>query len=325
MPLNIVRGVDKSKPKRLMVYGEGGIGKTTFGSSIPGALIFDLEDGANDIGPPRLDSEKLPTYAKVKDAVASLTRDREGFAALVIDTGDKLEAMLQQHVCAVAKKTSIEEFGYGKGYQYALEEWRVFLKALELLQQKQGLDVVILAHAHVKPHDMPDGQKYDRWTPKMHDKASGLLREWVSAQLFARTVVSTYAEKGEKRKAFSDGARVVETSFNPAWWSKNRWGLPPQLPLDWGAIVEAYEAGAPSPLVDLQGEANDLFKRLSPDRQAKAEPVLAAAWNNERGLETFINQCKVRLAQAPRPATDQPMQETALCPFKTARSTTAKC
>ncbi len=67
------------------------------------------------------------------------------FHTFVIDTADWLEKLLIEHVCQRNNKTSIEDFGYGKGYIVLAEEFTKFLASLDPLLAR-GMHVLLLAH-----------------------------------------------------------------------------------------------------------------------------------------------------------------------------------
>lgn len=55
---------------------------------------------------------------------------------------------------------------------------------------------------------------------------------------------------GKKRKAQGGGERVMYTAHNPCWDAKNRFGLAPELPFDFGQIAHLFgvsPASAPAP------------------------------------------------------------------------------
>ena len=76
----------ENKPPRIMVYGQEGVGKSTFGASAPGAIFIQTEDGLGEI-----DCRKFPLARNFGDVVAALTalRDEDhNFRTVVIDSLD---------------------------------------------------------------------------------------------------------------------------------------------------------------------------------------------------------------------------------------------
>ena len=123
----------------------------------------------------------------------------------------------------------------------ALEFWRAFLDGLNALRDERGMAVILIAHSEIRRFDSPETEPYDRYQPKLHARASALLREHVDAVLFANYRVSTVrAEVGFNKKvarAVGNGDRLLHTAERPAFLAKNRFGLQEQLPLDWAALA----------------------------------------------------------------------------------------
>lgn len=234
-----------AKPIRVLLYGVEGIGKSTFAACAPSPIFMGAEDGTSE-----LDVARFPQPQHWFDAlegIQHLTVDAHEYKTLVIDTLDWLEPFCWQAVCERANVTTIEDFGFGKGYNAALDEWRVFLGRLERLRQVKSMNVIMLAHSWVKSFKNPEGDDYDRYEMKLHGKTAGLLKEWCDVVLFANYETFTKKGKGkaDRAKATDSGARVVHSQRRAAWDAKNRYDLPEDLPLDWSTFFEAVGAHRP--------------------------------------------------------------------------------
>lgn len=234
------------RPMRLLVYGTEGIGKSTFAANAPSPIFLASEDGTAELDVARFQPPR--TWGDVLEAIAELTTGAHEYRTFVVDTLDWLEPICWQHVITQAhdpKIKSIEAFGYGKGYQAALDTWRVFLAALERLRNVRSMHVVLLAHAWIKSFANPEGDSYDRYELKLNAKASGALKEWCDAVLFARYETFTLKDERKRVRGVSSGARVIHTQRTAAWDAKNRYDLPDTLPLDFAAFAEAVAARRP--------------------------------------------------------------------------------
>lgn len=225
---------------RVLVYGVEGVGKTTLAAATPTPIFLGAEDGSGHLDVPRFPA---PTsWADVKSAVEVLLVEKHDFRTLVLDTVDWAEPLLWDFICARDSKKSIEDYGYGKGYQAAIDEWRVFLTQLEKLRGV-GVNVMLLGHSQLKLFKNPEGDDFDRYELKLNAKAGGLIKEWCDAVLFANH--ETFAKRDEKTKrvkGISTGARWLYTTRTAAYDAKNRFGFPDMLPLSW-PDVEAAMAG----------------------------------------------------------------------------------
>jgi len=128
-------------------------------------------------------------------------------------------------------KTGIEDYGYGKGYVYLAEEIGKFLKALDVLRMEQGMNIILVAHSHVKRMDCPDSDGFDRYEMKLEKKTCPIIKEWVDDLFFINYKNEVYEDDNGKKKAMG-GKPVIYTSYRPQWDAKNRHDLPDELPLD---------------------------------------------------------------------------------------------
>ena len=228
---------------RVVAYGPEGIGKSTFAAQMPGAIFIDVEGGTNQLPVARL--PKPTSWTMLTDEIRAV---RDGqvpeCTTLVIDTADAAEVLCIRHICAKFSKDGLEDFGYGKGYTYAEEE---FGRLLDLLTEvtERGRNVVLLSHAIMRKFERPDETgAYDRFELKLSKKVAPKVKEWCDMLLFLdyKTFVST--DSNGKAKA-SGGERVIRTSHNPCWDAKNRLGLPECMSLnpDTAAKIAGLMAG----------------------------------------------------------------------------------
>lgn len=231
--MNISKG-RINRAKKVVIYGPEGIGKSTFASQFPDPLFCDTEGGTYDLDVNRLDR---PDSAQMIYECIDLVKNHPDICAtFVLDTADWAEKLLSKAVCARSKKQGIEDFGYGKGYTYLMEEFGKLLNMLEDIVEI-GINVVVTAHAELKKFEQPDeAGAYDRWSLKLTKQDSPLLKEWADAVLFIN--YKTYVEKTDNNKhKASGGKRVMYTAHHPCWDAKNRWGLPEECDFDYSVIA----------------------------------------------------------------------------------------
>ena len=243
--LESIQSGRENKPPRIMVYGQEGVGKSTFGASAPGAIFVQTEDGLGEI-----DCRKFPLAQNFGDVVAALTalRDEDhNFRTVVIDSLDWLERLIFDEVCKEFGVRSIEKAdgGYGKGYVDALVHWRKVLSLLDDLRNQRGMMVILVAHAKVERFEDPENMAYDRYAPRLHKHAASLISEWVDAVMFAMKRMRV-SKDGDARAIASPigadgGERILRTNGSPACVAKNRFGLPNEIPLQWDAFLQAYQ------------------------------------------------------------------------------------
>jgi hypothetical protein len=281
---------------RVLLYGVEGVGKSTFAANAPNPVFLAAEDGTA-----QLDVARFPepeTWADVFDALDELTRSQHDFRSLVIDTLDWLEPICWASVVQRGgpKIKSIEDYGFGKGYTAALDEWRLFLAALERLRNARGMHVVMLAHSWIKTFKNPEDDDYDRYEMKLHAKAGGMLKEWCDAVLFARyETFTTKDDKTKRVRGVSSGARVVHTQRTAAWDAKNRYDLPETLPLEWSAFHEASQARRPLETGVLRARIQGLLQHAGDELKTKVEDTVAKAGDDAAQLARIADRLAARI------------------------------
>lgn len=284
---SLIRG-KQTRPLRVVLFGTEGIGKSTFGSQAPNPIFLGAEEGTD-----HLDVVRFPqpeTFQDVRDAIRTLIHDPHEFQTLVVDTLDWLEPLIWSHICQRDGKVNVEDYGYGKGYVAALDEWRVLAADLERLRNARGMHVVLLAHCWIKPFKNPTGDDFDRYEMKIHAKAAGLLKEWADVVLFANYETLAYKDERTKRvKGISTGSRLIFTNRTAAYDAKNRFSLPNQLPLDWNEFWTAVREGKPADPVEIEAAIRTNLQVLAEADQAQALAAIDRAAGDPTKLSQLLN------------------------------------
>lgn len=243
--MNIIKGMN-TKPLKVVIYGPEGIGKSTFASHFPAPLFIDTEGSTDHMDVAR--TESPTSLAMLMGLLTELRANNQGFKTLVIDTIDWTEKLCIEAVCSKNAKSGIEEFGYGKGYTYVYEEMGRILNLLSDIRDA-GMNIVLTAHAAIRKFEQPDEMgAYDRWELKLINapkcNSCAMVKEWADMVLFAsyKTYAVAADKDGKKFKA-RGGERVMYTSHDPCWDAKNRFGLAPELPFDFGQIAGLFSGG----------------------------------------------------------------------------------
>ena len=241
----------RQRKRRLMIYGQDGIGKSTFAAQAPTPLFIQTELGLSDIR----GVKALPRCKTFLDFAGYVKQIREAetvpFEALIIDSLTGLETLVKQQALADYNNENsksldaYESIPYGAGPAWALKVWRLILDRLEEINIDKDIWVILVGHVQIEPFKNPAGDNYDRYVPKLEKTASAAVREWCDEYFFATQVVHVATDgKGfqERRKAVGSGDRVLKTAGAAAFLAKRRIQMPDTIPLSWSAYLEYVEA-----------------------------------------------------------------------------------
>lgn len=264
----------KQEPLKVIIYGPEGVGKSSLAAQFPNPVFVDVESGTAQLDVAR--TPKPTSWSMLRGIVEELTKNTQGFQTLVIDSADWADKLAIDEICAKANKAGIEDFGYGKGWQYLADEWKRMLDLLTKLQVTQGMNVVFVAHSWMRKFEQPDeAGAYDRYELKMEKKSAGILKEWACAILFCnyRTIV---VDVDGKKKA-QGGKRVIYSTFHPCWDAKNRHGLEDELELNIKSLAPLFTSiPAPNMTPDPESEP-----KLEPEQTdgGRPEGIPDELWN----------------------------------------------
>jgi hypothetical protein len=295
----ILKSVKKErveKPMRVVLVGIDGIGKSTFGSQAPAPIFIGAEDGTSELEVCRYPGEPK-SWNDIFTAIQVLATEGHEFKTLVLDTVDWAEPLCWAHVCSENNWKSMEASPFYRAYGVAQDQWRRLLAALDHLRATKGMHIILLGHSIVKTFRNPEGEDYDRYQLKLHDKSAALLREWADAVLFASYETFT-VEKGSRSIGVSNGARVLHTERRAAFDAKNRYNLPPKLALDWNEFDAAVKARATASSDELRQRIAKMLEELGDAAfAATARTVVDKAGGDPIELSKIANKVAARLGR----------------------------
>jgi hypothetical protein len=288
------------RAKKVVLYGPEGIGKSTLASQFPNPVFIDTEGSTTELNVQRL--PKPTSWEMLKQQIQWVKQQGPSrFGTLAIDTIDWAEMLCNESICAQHNKKGIEDFGYGKGYIYAAEEFGRFLNLLSDVIEA-GIHVVLTAHAQIVKFEQPDEMgAYDRYQLKLGAKTgsrtAALVKEWADIVLFInyKTFSVAVDDKGRKHKG-QGGARVVYSTHHPAWDAKNRHGLPDEFPLDYSYIAHIFDgttkqAQTPAATIQTQPAPDQAVSAqtisTTADPVSGVEDAARQAWGSMTGGEEF--------------------------------------
>lgn len=222
--LSLIKKSERGTTEKIVLYAPEGWGKTTWASKAPDPIFISAEDGLKGISVDVFPEAK--TWDDVKKYVESLRLEKHNYRTLVLDTVDWTEHLCHKFLLERDKKTSIEDYGYGRGYVLSFEEWKTLLSPLDSLRKEKNMHIVFLAHSAIKVFNNPSGENFDRWELKTDRRVSSLIKEWSDCLLFGTYDISVDVKTGaSKGKAYDGEKRIINCNHSAAWDAKNRYGI----------------------------------------------------------------------------------------------------
>lgn len=208
------------KPSVLMlVYGQGGVGKTTFTSTAPKALLADCENGSKYFGLRgiKMDVASIENWGDIQEFYKYVkTSPHE---TIVVDPIGELMEKLKVHIINSKEKKWVQYDGSLTiaGWGEMKDRMRQFVKAVRDLNKH----MILVAHVEEKDDD---GKIVKR--PKIMTKLSEEMIALVDVVGFMEVVKSVNPQTGEP-----EDKRIIRVQPSEKYESKDRTG---QL----GAIIE---------------------------------------------------------------------------------------
>lgn len=211
-------------PQRVTLYGPGGIGKSTLAALAPNPVFLDIEGGTRDMDVQRVDG--IETFADLRACLQSSALD--AYKTVVVDTATKAEEWAIRHTLDHVKHekggtvTSLEGYGFGKGYQHVYDTFLLLLADLDS-QVRRGRNVILIAHDCIADVPNPVGDDFIRFEPHLQAPKSGKASirnrvvQWSDHVLFLGYDIISEGGKGK-----GGGTRTIYTSEMPDHIAKSR-------------------------------------------------------------------------------------------------------
>jgi hypothetical protein len=242
--MKITKG-KQARAQRVVLYGVESVGKSTFAAQFPNPLFLDIEGGTSHLNVDRCD---IGSWKQLTDSLAEAKAT--DYQTIVIDSADWAERLCVEDLLASSKKTSIEDFGFGKGWVMVAERMSRMLASIDTLIDA-GKNVVLIAHSKIVRFEAPDAlAAYDRYELKLSKQSSPLLKEFADELWFLRFKTKVSTTDTGKGKGIGGKERILLTTHSAAYDAKTRSGLAEELPLEWASVSHLFPTAkaAPAPV-----------------------------------------------------------------------------
>jgi len=297
-----IKESNPAKPVRIMVYGPEGVGKSTLGAKSDSPIFISPEGGTDQLtdaqGSPVKSIADVNTWDDVISSLNSLMNEKHEFKTLVLDSADWIEKLAHQKIIGESGKDIIRaNGGYGAGYRQSENMHKHLIELLAQLREKKNMNIVIIAHTHVRPVKDPEMlEQYDSFEIKCHEFVSSLYREWVDGLFFVRFNTFLKTDESGKSKALTDGSRTLYTVKKPAFQAKNRYGMPESIEftLDaWKTISQYAKKGIVQETSEMiYFEIQEMLKVAPEDIKQKAIENTEKNKSNKKQLVAIRDRLK---------------------------------
>lgn len=235
---------------RMVVAALEKMGKTTFTSQAPDALLVPLEVGFAGVSVAKTDMLQSleQTVAFIDEVTYYAKLGQFPYRTIIFDSATALERFIHDAVIRRdpqykpgAKKTITMETahgGYGKAYNLANEEFDSLLAKLDMLAVYAGINIIFTCHVFSSKLMDPTAGEYDSWDLLLHSpknqKTYGKrerIAQWADVIGFLYEPVFVSSEGNMNRAVSQNKGRVLGLSRTPSYVAGNRFGLSGEAPI----------------------------------------------------------------------------------------------
>jgi len=233
-----IKAKPEKKPQFTVIYGKGGIGKSTMASYSPYPIIIPV---GKETGHERMCVPKFPSYAEmnltpinhVYACMQWVLRAEHTRKTLIIDNVGSYREGVDDDVEDSNKGVDLK--AYGKGAAFGYPYWTRLLSGVDAVMKQRDMHVILLGHDGSYNVNNPDGSYYQKISinaPRGENtNVQGLLEARAHNVLYVKGEDQIIADKrgivnkdGPVKKYATSGAtrRVVYTKPRGDFFAKSR-------------------------------------------------------------------------------------------------------
>lgn len=235
-----------------ILYGQNGIGKTTFAAMPPNTLFADIEKGMPEM---LRDTPRFPieNFSQLRALLQQLREQQHPYHHVVIDSVSALNQKLVTEVCIEQKWTlpdgrndmGEKGFGaFGRGDKVIAEKYAILNDDVLKLKEQRNIAVTLLGHVRTAKVKTPDTDEYSRYDIMLPMQAIEVLTQRADIVAFMSYPVTVVKKEGQRsgpgQAIGEDDARLYLTS-TATHNAKNRYGMPPFITIPRGNPVAGFQ------------------------------------------------------------------------------------
>lgn len=208
------------------LYGPGKVGKTTFGSQMPNALILAFEKGYNAL--PNTFAQDVTSWADMTIILRQLKQKdvKEKFQSIIVDTIDIAAAACEKYIIDQNDVDTLNQIPYGQGWIQVKRELETTFRTITQL----GYAVLFISHDKEKTFKRQDGTEYNQMVPTLSNSYNEIIKNMVDIYGYAHLII----KNGEPTRVLT--LRSFDNSIDCG--SRFRY-MKPEIPFSYEALVEA--------------------------------------------------------------------------------------
>jgi hypothetical protein len=227
---SVVPWIGTGQGEKIILYAPSGMGKTTLAAMAPDPVFVGCDDGGRKTfnpktGQPILHVPDVETFGDVRAVLQSSVFDDH--ASVVVDTVTMLQHWSLPHMLATiphekgTRVTSIEGYGYGKGFRHLFDLMHTILVDCDRLV-RAGKNIILIAQEAAVAETNTAGENYLKSGPNLHHSDKQSVRkdyiEWADHVFRIGWENATV----EARKITPVRGRVVGTQPDATFEAKSR-------------------------------------------------------------------------------------------------------
>lgn len=234
-----------------VIYGQNGIGKTTFAAMPPNTVFADVERGI----PERL--RNIPRFqinslAEQIGMFEALRTQQHNYSHVVIDSLSALNNKLTEEICREQKWTlpdgrpDVGEkgyTGYGRGEKIAGEKFAALANAAIKLKEDRNIAITMLAHVRIIKIRPPDIEEYARYDLALPATAIEVLTQRADIVGFMSYPITTMRDDKNRNaiaKAIGEADARLYLRNAATHNAKNRYELPESITIPAGNPIAGF-------------------------------------------------------------------------------------